>query len=418
MGSLRRAKGLTQRGDPIAANEVGQVAWARDNSGNAEALQLVATTKELMVSDATSQAKLEALKGFVDGVEGLLSTLTTAVNAVASAVGTVDTHVDGLEALAGTANSALSALQTAIGTMDTHVDGLEALVAATNTAVGNLLTAVGSMDTHVDGVETLIAATNTLLSTLNSAVQTPGQKTKDNSISFTLASNDDLLARVTDLLALFGLAQSTPDPITVLARIKDLLQPIIDLKTMTVLAAGANEIGRVYQRHFIQTSGASPSSIQRTADANDYAIGDNVGNDPTAGNIVAHLINNVSDTVDHPVDIVGVSLETTDTKFGNALVRLHLFRSDPHAGSVGDNAPWTHTRAGYLGYFQGFLVALSDGARGDLAPAPNSPGLKMVLPVSGGTGFYWELQVMSAIVAPTSGATFTATLRGWQGRPS
>jgi uncharacterized membrane protein YfbV (UPF0208 family) len=53
-------------------------------------------------------------------------------------------------------------------------------------------------------------------------LQTAGQKIQDESASVTLASDDDLVIAVADLLSRFGEVQSTPTANTVLARLKDL----------------------------------------------------------------------------------------------------------------------------------------------------------------------------------------------------
>jgi hypothetical protein len=108
-------------GSAVASTAPAVVIAGKDGSGNAAPFAISADG--VAVYDAQAAAKLEAIKGFVDGLEALIGTLTTAVN-------TVDGHVDGVEGLIGASNTLLTAIQG-------FVDGVETLLAAPTPAGTN-----------------------------------------------------------------------------------------------------------------------------------------------------------------------------------------------------------------------------------------------------------------------------------------
>lgn len=105
---------------------------------------------------AQTNASIDGLEGFVDGLE----TLTGNLGAL---IGTQSGYVDGLEGLSGSANALLADLKALLTTQAGYVDGLEALTGSTNTL---LTTQAG----YVDGLETLIGNSNSLLTAHNGFV--------------------------------------------------------------------------------------------------------------------------------------------------------------------------------------------------------------------------------------------------------
>ncbi len=227
---------------------------------------------------------------------------------------------------------------------------------------------------------------------------TMGQQLKSASRSITLASDDDLLAKV-------GEVQASPTSNTVLDRLKALLTGI-------VLAAGTNEIGKTNVKHFNVTG----STLTRPANTTAYAANDSVSDNATAGSVTAQTVT-VSDTNDNPVDLLEVLLTSTDTGFGNVSMRLHVFESDPTASSgvgAGDNAAYSQKQAGWVGSFTGTMIAFSDGSRGVLIP--DGPTVKIANVESGGKRLWWQLQVLGGATPSANSTTFIPRFKGYQGR--
>ncbi len=266
----------------------------------------------------------------------------------------------------------------------------------------------GMLKGYTDQLEALIGAANTAVAMLNGAVQTAGQKDKDNSASVVLASNDDLFTQFSDLLSRIGEVQGTPTANTVLARLKDLTQPF-------VLGGGSAEIGRVVTKHFSIVA-TGPGILTRPTNQTAYAVKDSVSNSATASNVTAMPVV-LSDINDDPIELLEIQLDSNDPGFADAYVNVHLFNADPTAnGGVinGDNGRWLNNRAGYLGYFTGTMTGMNDGCVGVLSP--KGPAVRILNPNAGGRTIYWQLQVMSVVTPANASGIFTPRFKGVQGR--
>jgi hypothetical protein len=117
---------------------------------------------------------------------------------------------------------------TSLGTIDGHVDGLEAGVGAPADAAAGADTGTLSI---VSMIKRGLARWTTLLALLPASI---GQKVKAASFPVTIASDDDLLAKI-------GEVQASPTTNTVLDRLKAIATAL----TAVGLAAGSAIIGKV-----------------------------------------------------------------------------------------------------------------------------------------------------------------------------
>lgn len=157
-------------------------------------------------------------------------------------------------------------------------------------------------------------------------------------------------------------------------------------------------------------------TLTRPADTTAYAANDSISDNATAGSVTANVVT-LSDKNDDPVDLTQVLLDTNDTGFAGASVRLHLFATDPTASSgvgAGDNATWTQAKAGWVGSFTGTLTGFSDGARGVLIP--DGPSVLIASLETGGKRAWWQLQTLSAVAPSANSTTFQPRFKGYQGR--
>lgn len=184
------------------------------------------------------------------------------------------------------------------------------------------------------------------------------------------------------------------------------------------VGAGATEIGRTNIKH-INVLG---TTLTRPANTTAYAANDSISDNATAGNVTANTAT-LSDANDDPVDITEVLLDTNDAGFANVSVRLRAFTSDNTANSgvqAGDNAAYSHKRAGFAGSFIGTLLSFQDGAKGCLVPegVPGSPGaaVRIMNVESGGKRIWWTLEVLATATPSGSSTTFTPRFKGYQGR--
>jgi hypothetical protein len=203
----------------------------------------------------------------------------------------------------------------------------------------------------------------------------------------------------TNLIGKVGIDQTTPGMTNLVA---------------AGLIAGTNEIGRTNIKHIM----AAATALTRPANTTAYTALDSVSDNATAGSVTANSVT-VSDVDDDPVNISQILLSSTDTGPGTsgALIRLHLFNSDPTTSSGvvgGDNAAWSNKQAGWAGSFTGQMIAFSDGSRGVLSS--DGPPVMSVSPVAGGRTFYWQLQTLTAFTPSANSTTFTPKFRGYQGR--
>lgn len=114
--------------------------------------------KEVLVRDGDAITQLTAIAGFVDGLEGLLTTLSGYVDQL-------EGYTDGIEGLLTTINSSLGTLNTSLATIDGHVDGLEALATSLNGYVDQL-------EGFTDGLEGFIGPATTFFHGSKSGIGT------------------------------------------------------------------------------------------------------------------------------------------------------------------------------------------------------------------------------------------------------
>ena len=156
--------------------------------------------------------------------------------------------------------------------------------------------------------------------------------------------------------------------------------------------------------------------LTRPNNTTTYAGGDSISNDPTAANVTPLTVS-VTTINDEPVNITQIVLDSTDTGFAAATIRLHLFSSDPTASSgvgAGDNSPWTQKRGDWMGSLSGSLIGFSDGAKGLLYP--DGPPVIIAPVESGGVRLWWQLQLLGVSPVPSAGqTTFRPTFKGYRG---
>lgn len=159
------------------------------------------------------------------------------------------------------------------------------------------------------------------------------------------------------------------------------------------------------------------STLTRPANVTAYAANDSVSDNATAGSVTANTVT-ISDTNDFPVGVAAVELNSTDTGFGGATIRMWVYNSDPTAATGvvgGDNAAFSNKRAGFVGTLSGVMRTFSDGSRGVLVPDEGS--LLLSLPGSGARTLWWQLQTLSAATPSANSTTFIPTFRAYQAIP-
>jgi hypothetical protein len=170
--------------------------------------------------------------------------------------------------------------------------------------------------------------------------------------------------------------------------------------------------------HFSKPINAVAAAMTRPANATAYAAGDAVSNNATAASVAA-ISFSASDLADAPLLLTEAQIFATDTGPGTAgaTFELHLFDADPTANSGvggGDNATFSQKQAGFVGRMQGTFIAVSDGSMAICTPVEGS--FIPTTPSSGGTTIYGLLKTLTAFTPSGNSTTFTATLKGVQGR--
>jgi hypothetical protein len=163
---------------------------------------------------------------------------------------------------------------------------------------------------------------------------------------------------------------------------------------------------------------ASATAMTRPANTTAYSAGDAVSNNATAGSVTP-IGFTASDLADAPVALTHLELLSGDTGPGTAGATFEawLFNIDPTANSGvggGDNASFSQKQAGFIGRMQGTFIAASDGSVAVLTPVEGT--FVATKPISGGTTIYALLKTLTAFTPSANSTTFTATLRGVQGR--
>lgn len=156
------------------------------------------------------------------------------------------------------------------------------------------------------------------------------------------------------------------------------------------------------------------TSVTRPANQTPYSIGDSISNNATAGSVTA-LVDALAFAANQPIDLLDVLVTTVDTGPGTAgaLLRVHLFNSDPTADSGvvgGDNAAWSNKQAGWIGSFSGVMRLFSDGSRGVLAP-DDEPILYSRFPFTNTRNFWHQFQTLSAFTPSANSTAFAASFR-------
>lgn len=161
------------------------------------------------------------------------------------------------------------------------------------------------------------------------------------------------------------------------------------------------------------TGSVAGVTTTRPANATPYTAFDSISNNGTAGSVTATSTNNLASSINSLVSFINVLLVSNDTGpgTGGAVIRLHLFNSDPTASSGvvgGDNAAWSNKQDGWIGSFSGLMRAFSDGSRGVLTPdepIENRP------PATDAQNFWYQLQTLSAFTPSANSTTFTPNFR-------
>lgn len=116
-------------------------------------------------------------------------------------------------------------------------------------------------------------------------------------------------------------------------------------------------------------SNISSGSFTRPADTTQYASGDLVGNDTTAGDVAAVELTNVVMNPGGGGDLIRVWVRKSGTSTTSASFRVHLYTADPTTVSNGDNGVFsTSGAADYIGQVDVTVgQAFTDGAAGHAA---------------------------------------------------
>lgn len=160
------------------------------------------------------------------------------------------------------------------------------------------------------------------------------------------------------------------------------------------------------------------SVLTRPANTTAYAAGDAVSNNATAASVTP-ISFAASDAVNAPVTLTHLELLSTDTGLAaaGATFEAWLFNADPTANSGiggGDNAAFSQKQAGFIGRMSGTFIAASDGSMAILTPVEGS--FLPTTPAAGGVAIHALLKTLTAFTPSANSTTFTATLKGFQGR--
>jgi hypothetical protein len=163
---------------------------------------------------------------------------------------------------------------------------------------------------------------------------------------------------------------------------------------------------------------ALAAAMTRPANTTAYAAGDAVSNNATAGSVTP-ISFAAADLADAPVMLTHLQVQSTDTgpAAAGAVFEAWLFNANPADNSGiggGDNAAFAQKQAGFIGRMQGAFIAASDGSMAILVPLDGS--FLPAKPLAGGVTIYALLKTLTAFTPSAGSTTFTATLRGVQGR--
>jgi hypothetical protein len=161
---------------------------------------------------------------------------------------------------------------------------------------------------------------------------------------------------------------------------------------------------------------ATATAMTRPTNVTAYSAGDAVSNNATAVSVTP-ISFPASDVNNAPLLLTHVELLSTDTgpATAGATFEVWLLNSDPTAGvGGGDNVAFSQKQIGFIGRMQGAFIAASDGSMAICTPVEGS--FIPTTPSSGGTTIYGLLKTLTAFTPSANSTTFTATLKGVQGR--
>lgn len=153
--------GVRNDADTTLTNNTGDYSpIATDLAGRIKAVISSSALPTGAATEATSAAILAAvdqLEGYLDAVEGLITTGNATAVSILAAVDQIEGYVDGIEGLITSGNASLASILTS-------VDGLEALLTTTNSLIGNQLRAststLSSVAASASSVQLLAANAN------------------------------------------------------------------------------------------------------------------------------------------------------------------------------------------------------------------------------------------------------------------
>jgi hypothetical protein len=154
------------------------------------------------------------------------------------------------------------------------------------------------------------------------------------------------------------------------------------------------------------TTTRAGASFNRPADITQYAIGDLVANNVTAGSVVPMQFTAARIAAGSGM-IRRAKIRKSGTSITAASFRLHLYLTLP-TPSNGDNGPWlTDDSANYIGSFDATMDRVfTDGASGIGVP---SVGSEVNFALASGQILYGLLEARDTYT-PVSGETFTCVL--------
>jgi hypothetical protein len=269
---IKDAAGVTKTfaTDTVAGveHEIQKVAF-----GAAGTATLVTPTSALPVDIKTvgQQAKAASLSVALASNDDSFA-LTGPVTEAAPASDTASSGLNGrLQRIAQRLTSLIALLPTTIG-QKAKAASLSVSLASDDdslTLTGAVTEAAPASDTASSGLNGRLQRIAQRLSSLIALLPTTiGQKTKAASLSVSLASDDDLLAKI-------GEVQASPTANTVLDRLKQLLTT-----AQAATPAGENHIGAVGGNSVVATG-----TFNRPADTTAYAVGELIANNTAAGSV-------------------------------------------------------------------------------------------------------------------------------------
>lgn len=163
---------------------------------------------------------------------------------------------------------------------------------------------------------------------------------------------------------------------------------------------------------------AAAAAMTRPANTTAYSAGNAVSNNQAAASVTP-ISFAASDIANAPLLLTHVELLSSDTgpATAGATFEVWLFNSDPTANSGvggGNGSAFSQKQAGFIGRMQGTFIAASDGSMAICTPVEGS--FIPTTPSSGGTTIYGLLKTLTAFTPSANSTTFTAMLKGVQGR--